>query len=171
MYRRGTPFSGFLRCGLRITTDGPKLFQISVRMGDPETQPMLYRLRGSLAHLLSSSSSGALDPSVVTVSPRPATCIVMASSGYPGNYETGHRVHGLRDAERTGAKVFHSGTKMWGGKTLTAGGRVLGVTASGKNLIQATRNAYRAVDSIRFKGAHYRRDIARLDSERVTGDR
>ena len=171
MHRRGTPFSGFLRCGLRITADGPKLFQISVRMGDPETQPMLYRLRGSLAHLLSSSSSGALDPSVVTVSPRPATCIVMASGGYPGHYSTGHRVHGLREAERTGAKVFHSGTKMWGGKTQTAGGRVLGVTASGKNLVQATRIAYRAVGSIHFRGAHYRQDIARPDSERVTKDR
>lgn len=170
LHRRGRRFSGFLRCGLKITTAGPKLFQISVRMGDPETQPMLYRLRGSLAHLLSSSSSGALDPSVVTVNPRPATCVVMASRGYPGHYTTGHPVQGLRQAERTGAKVFHSGTKMWGGKALTAGGRVLGVTASGKNLIQATRNAYQAVDSIRFKGSHYRRDIARLDSEDIGED-
>ena len=171
IHRRGMRFSGFLRCGLKITADGPKLLQISVRMGDPETQPTLYRLRGSLAHLLSSSSSGALDPSAVTVSPRPATCVVMASRGYPGNYTTGHPVHGLRQAERTGAKVFHSGTKMWGGKALTSGGRVLGVTASGKSLIQATQNAYQAVDSIRFKGAHYRRDIASMDSEDVGEDR
>ena len=119
----------------------------------------LYRLEGGFAELLASASRGALDPSLVRVGAEPTACVVMASGGYPAKYETGVPIKGLRAAEQLGAKVFHAGTRFSGGRIVTAGGRVLGVTASGKGLHEALANVYRSVDVIDFTGVQYRRDI------------
>ena len=159
MRRRGTPFRGFLYCGLMITRDGPHVLEFNVRLGDPETQPLLYRLDGHFAELLASASRGSLDSSLVRTANRPTACVVMAAGGYPGAYPKGVPIRGLGQAARQGAKVFHAGTSLAAGAPVTAGGRVLGVTASGKGLEEAISNAYRAVDAISFEGAHYRRDI------------
>ena len=159
MRRRGTPFKGFLYCGLMITEDGPHVLEYNVRLGDPETQPLLYRLDGNFAGLMESASHGSLDASLIRVGQRSTACVVMAAPGYPGSYPSGRPISGLRTAGRGGAKVFHAGTKLSGGAPVTAGGRVLGVTASGSGLSAEVENAYRAVRSIDFEGVHYRTDI------------
>jgi phosphoribosylamine--glycine ligase len=170
MRRRGTPFAGFLYCGLMITQEGPHVLEFNVRLGDPETQPLLYRLEGDFAELLVSASRRSLDPSLVRVAERPTACVVMAAGGYPSKYPTGMPIRGLRRAAQTGAKVFHAGTKLAGGAPATAGGRVLGVTASGEGLEQAISNAYRAVGAIEFEGAHYRSDIGSRGLRRVASE-
>lgn len=157
--RRGTPFKGFLYCGLMITDDGPQVLEFNVRLGDPETQPLLQRLEGGFAELLASASRGALDASLAHPGAGSTACVVLASEGYPGPYPTGRPITGLRSARERGAKVFHAGTRFGGGVPVTAGGRVLGVTAGGDRLEQALANAYRAVEEIHFEGVHYRRDI------------
>ena len=167
MRRRGTPFKGFLYCGLMLTEDGPQVLEFNVRLGDPETQPLLYRLEGGFAELLASAASGALDPSLVRAGERPTACVVMASEGYPGSYPKGRPISGLSAAEQLGAKVFHAGTALAGGAPATSGGRVLGVTARGESLEAALSLTYRAVGAIRFEGAQYRRDIGRRGLERV----
>ena len=169
MRRRGTPFRGFLYCGLMVTEDGPQVLEFNVRLGDPETQPILYRLDGGFAELLVSASRGALDPTLVTAGPEPTACVVMASGGYPGKYETGEPIEGLQAAGRLGAKVFHAGTRIAGGRIVTAGGRVLGVTARGKGLDEALVNAYKSVDVIDFTGVHYRKDIGSRGLRRLAG--
>ncbi len=169
MRRRGTPFHGFLYCGLMLTADGPQVLEFNVRLGDPETQPLLYRLDGSFSELLDGAARGALDPSLVRTSEQPTACVVMASGGYPGKYATGLRIEGLSGASGQGTKVFHAGTKLSEGLPVTAGGRVLGVTARGDSLERALECAYHAVEAIDFDGAHYRRDIGRRGLERVAG--
>lgn len=169
MRRRGTPFTGFLYCGLMITDDGPQVLEFNVRLGDPETQPLLYRLEGCFAELLGGASRGALDSSLVSVSSQPTACVVMASGGYPGKYENGFPIRGLAKAEETGAKVFHAGTALARGGPVTAGGRVLGVTARGDGLEKALKDAYRAIELIDFKGVQYRHDIGRRGLRRVRG--
>ena len=159
MRRRGTPFRGFLYCGLMVTAEGPQVLEFNVRLGDPETQPLLYRLEGDFTGLLASAARGALEPALVRTGEHPTACVVLASGGYPGSYEKGLPIEGLREAERTGAKVFHAGTKFAGGIPVTAGGRVLGVTAHGPGLKEALANSYRAAEAIHFQGVHYRRDI------------
>ena len=167
MRRRGTPFKGFLYCGLMLTEDGPQVLEFNVRLGDPETQPLLYRLEGGFADLLASAARGALDPSLVRAGARPTACVVMASEGYPGSYPKGRPITGLAAAERLGAKVFHAGTALAGGAPATSGGRVLGVTARGESLEAALSLTYQAVGAIHFEGAQYRRDIGRRGLERV----
>ena len=159
MRRRGIPFKGFLYCGLMMTADGPHVLEYNVRLGDPETQPLLYRLDGDFAGLLESAARGSLDASLVRVGGRSTACVVMAAPGYPGSYPKGLPISGLGAASRAGAKVFHAGTKLSGGAPVTAGGRVLGVTASGSDLGRAVANAYQAVSKIDFEGGHYRTDI------------
>jgi len=159
MRRRGHVFRGFLYCGLMIGPDGPKVLEFNVRMGDPETQPLMYRLNGDFSELLYSAAKRSIDPTLVTVDSNPTACVVMASTGYPGSYPKGFPISGLREAEATGAKVFHAGTLLAGGQPVSAGGRVLGVTARGPKLKSALDNAYAAVEKIHFDGAHYRRDI------------
>ena len=159
MRRRGTPFKGFLYCGLMMTDEGPQVLEYNVRLGDPETQPLLFRLEGDFAGLLLSAARGSLDPSLVTVAEDPTVCVVLAAPGYPRKYPKGLPIRGLGDAARTGAKVFHAGTALAGGSPVTAGGRVLGVTSSGKGLRAAIENTYRAVKSIDFNGMQYRTDI------------
>ena len=167
MRRRGQPFKGFLYCGLMLTDDGPKVLEFNVRLGDPETQPMLFRIDGGFAELLASAARGELDSSLTRVDSQPTACVVMASGGYPGKYETGKPVWGLRGAESSRTKVFHAGTKLVAGRIVTSGGRVLGVTARGENLRASLANAYEAVRAIDFEGAHYRRDIGHRGLQRI----
>jgi len=155
----GTPFRGFLYAGLMITDDGPKVLEYNVRMGDPETQPLLYRMTGDFGELLYSAARGALDPSLVDWREGATCCVVMASAGYPGAYGRGRVITGVGEADSTGAKVFHAGTLLREGELVTSGGRVLGVTAGGVDLRHAIDGAYEAVGKISFDGAQYRTDI------------
>ncbi len=157
----GHPFRGFLYVGLMITADGAKVLEFNVRMGDPETQPLMHRIRGDFAGFLASAANGALDPTLVTWDPGPTACVVLAAEGYPGSYPKGRPITGIPDADATGAKVFHAGTLFGKGRFSTAGGRVLGVTAGGETLAKALETTYAAVDKIHFDGMHYRSDIGR----------
>jgi len=164
----GYPFRGFLYCGLMMTADGPKVLEYNVRMGDPETQPLLYRLDGDFGELLASAARGALDPTAVSWLPGATVCVVMAAPGYPGKYKKNIPLGGFAAAEAEGAKVFHAGTLLNGGRIVTSGGRVLGVTAAGETLRQSLDRAYAAVAKIDFPEAHYRRDIGKKGLDRTT---
>jgi len=157
----GSPFKGFLYCGLMMTAEGPKVLEYNVRLGDPETQPLMYRMTGDLGQLLLSAAHGELDTASVAWKDEPTACVVMASQGYPGAYAKGRLITGLASAEAKGAKVFHAGTRFQEGKIATAGGRVLGVTAAGEDLSAAIANTYAAVQEIHFDGVHFRRDIGK----------
>lgn len=167
MIRQGTPFTGFLVCELMMAPAGPVVLEFRVRLGDPETQALLYRLEAGFAELVVGAAKGAMDLSLVRTAAKSSVCVVMASEGYPGAYSTGFAIEGIRRAEHRHVKVFHGGTKLSGGKPLTAGGRVVGVTATGKHLSSAVESAYSAVDSIQFQGAHYRLDIGRPGLDRL----
>lgn len=156
-----TGFTGFLYAGVMLTQAGPKLLEFNVRMGDPEAQPLMHRLESDLVPVLLAAARGDLTGATLEWSPRPSVCVVLASGGYPGSYETGHRIEGIEEAEEQGATVFHAGTRRTEKGLVTAGGRVLGVTASGADLADAISRTYAAVDRIRFEGMHYRRDIGR----------
>ncbi|HEY1785538.1 MAG TPA: phosphoribosylamine--glycine ligase [Pirellulales bacterium] len=162
MKRARRPFQGVLYAGLMITNQGPKVLEFNVRFGDPECQPLLMRLQSDLADVLEATVDGRLDelPPLVW-DPRPAVCVVMASEGYPGNYERGLPIRGLEEAARLpNVKVFHAGTATVDGQVVTAGGRVLGVTALGATIPAAKLQAYTAVKAIRWKGAWCRKDIS-----------
>lgn len=159
MRAEGTPFTGFLYAGLMITAEGPKVLEFNVRMGDPEAQPLMHSLEGDLAEALAACASGDLSGARLSWNSRPSVCVVLASEGYPGPPRTGLPIMGIEQAEALGATVFHAGTRRADGTLLTAGGRVLGVTASGPDLPEAIRRVYAAVEPIRFEGMHYRRDI------------
>jgi phosphoribosylamine--glycine ligase len=160
--RRG--FRGVLYAGLMITNQGPRVLEFNCRFGDPETQPLLMRLKTDLVDLLEAVAAGKLDEFSETQlewDPRPAVCVVMASQGYPGAYAKGKVIHGLADAAKlTDVKVFHAGTRVQDNLMVSDGGRVLGVTALGDTLADAKRKAYEAVSKIHFQGAFYRKDIA-----------
>jgi phosphoribosylamine--glycine ligase len=161
MNRNGTPYKGVLYAGLMVTSGGPRVLEFNVRFGDPETQPILMRLKSDLLEVCLAVCNGTLDEVFLKWDPRPAVCVVMASGGYPGDYEKGKVIQGLQDAESTeDVVVFHGGTDSRDGKVVTNGGRVLGVTALGANVAQAKARAYEAVDRIHFEGAYCRRDIA-----------
>ncbi len=160
MRHSGHPFRGFLYCGLMLTADGPKVLEYNVRMGDPETQPLLYALAGDdFADVLLAAAQGKLDSANLSWTSKATACVVLASGGYPGPYERGIPITGLGAAEATGAKVFHAGTLLREGLPVTSGGRVLGVTAEGDTLQDALTQTYAAVEKIHFEGCHYRRDI------------
>ena len=167
----GTPYRGFLYCGLMLTPEGPKVLEYNVRLGDPETQPIMMRLRSDLVELLMASLEGLegqLEAVGARWSPNPAVCVVLTSKGYPGKSETGKAITGLEAAEaRGGVKVFHGGTASRKGKLLTAGGRVLGVTAVAEDLGTAIEKAYAAVGKIHFDGMHYRHDIGAKGMRRL----
>ena len=154
-----TEFTGFLYAGLMMTASGPKLLEYNVRLGDPETQPILYSLQSDLAATLMSAAVGELGGVKLEWSPKPSVCIVLASGGYPGKFEAGFPISGIDDAEAAGATVFHAGTKQGATDLETAGGRVLGVTAAGADLSDAIGKAYHAAGRIHFAGIRYRRDI------------
>jgi len=161
MNRNGTPYKGVLYAGIMITGGGPRVLEFNVRFGDPETQPVFARLKSDLLEVLLAVCDGTLDQITLEWDRRPAVCVVMASGGYPGDYEKGKKIVGLEEAQQLeDVIVFHAGTKDMDGEIVTNGGRVLGVTALGDTIRDAKANAYRAVDKIKFDGAYCRRDIA-----------
>jgi len=162
MKRARRPFRGVLYAGLMITNQGPKVLEYNVRFGDPECQPLLMRLKTDLVDVLEATVDGRLEEiSSLEWDPRPAVCVVMASEGYPGSYKKGLPIRGLDEAGKLDdVKVFHAGTKLVEGRVVTAGGRVLGVTALDDNIAKAKARAYTAVKSIRWPGAWCRKDIS-----------
>jgi len=159
MRAEGCPFTGFLYAGLMMTAAGPKVLEYNVRLGDPETQALMPRMDSDFGEVLEAAARGELAGAELAWSDRPAVCVVMASANYPGPPRTGDAIHGIEAAEALGATVFHAGTRMGPQGLETAGGRVLGVTASGPGLVEAIRATYAAVGKITFDGMHYRRDI------------
>ena len=154
-------FRGILYPGIMLTKSGAKVLEFNARFGDPETQVYLTRLENDLVELLDASVNGTLDKIELKWKPVASVCVVMASGGYPGNYEKGKPIRGLDDAAKLpDVKVFHAGTAKNGNEIVTNGGRVLGVTALGKDLKTAQAAAYAGVEKIHFDGAHFRRDIA-----------
>ena len=161
MNRNGTPYRGILYAGIMVTKGGARVLEFNVRFGDPETQPILFRLKSDLLDVMLAVCDGQLDGITLEWDERPAVCVVMSSGGYPGDYEKGKVIEGIKDAEALGdVKVFHAGTAEKDGKVVTAGGRVLGVTAMGDTIADAQKLAYAAVEKISFEGAYYRKDIA-----------
>ena len=161
MNRNGTPYKGVLYAGIMMTGGGPRVLEYNVRFGDPETQPILMRLKSDLLQVCLAVCDGRLGEVTLEWDPRPAVCVVMASGGYPGSYEKGKKITGLDEANKIeDVVVFHAGTTVSDGDIVTNGGRVLGVTALAETIGKAKEKAYRAVDKIKFDGAYCRRDIA-----------
>jgi phosphoribosylamine--glycine ligase len=161
MRRRGAPYVGVLYAGLMLTDQGPRVLEFNCRFGDPETQVLLPLLESDLVEILLACLEGRLDEIEVRWTPDHTVCLVMASDGYPGSYKVGKEITGVdRVSALPNVMVFQAGTKQADGRLVTAGGRVLAVTASGPTLPAAREQAYAAVEHIHFRGAHYRRDIA-----------
>lgn len=160
MAKEGRPYVGVLYAGLMITAEGPKVLEFNVRFGDPETQATLPLLKTDLLVPLQACLEGHLPETEVEWDPGAAICVVLASGGYPGEYEKGKEISGLEKlAGKNDAVVFHAGTSLADGKIVTSGGRVLGVTAVGSDIRQAIGKAYEAVGLIDFEGVYFRRDI------------
>ncbi len=155
-------FQGLLFPGLMLTAAGPRVLEFNARFGDPETQVILPRLRSDLLPILEATVDGRLDAVEMEWDPRPAVCVILASAGYPESYETGKPISGLEavSSEADDLFVFHAGTRLDGERTVTAGGRVLGVTALGRDLAEARSRAYEAAERITFDGRYFRRDVA-----------
>jgi len=164
----GAPYRGFLYFGLMMTASGPMLLEYNVRLGDPETQPILMRLRSDLAELLAATLEGQLASHDAHWSPNPAVCVVVASRGYPGKPEINQIITGHESVEALGGvKIFHAATRVEDHHLLTAGGRVLGVTATAQDLPSAIQRAYTGVNKLQFEGMHFRRDIGAKALRRV----
>ncbi len=162
-----TGFTGFLYAGLMMTANGPKVLEFNVRLGDPETQPLMHRLEGDFGTTLMRAATTALGGATLRWKPDPSVCVVLAAAGYPGPVRTGDPVHGIEGGiDGRGAKVFYAGVRLGHRGLETAGGRVLGVTASGPDLSTAVANTYAAAERIHFSGMHYRRDIAQKGLKR-----
>ncbi len=160
MADEGRPFQGVLYAGLMMTDTGPQVLEFNVRFGDPEAQPILFRLKTDLIEIMEATREKRLHECRIEWSEDAAVCVVLASGGYPGTYEKGKVITGLSNLPATpDLFVFHAGTQNKGGNILTAGGRVLGVTASGHDLATALGRAYDAVHRIDFPGKHFRTDI------------
>jgi len=161
MAAEGMPYTGILYAGLMMTARGPMVLEFNCRFGDPETQPILMRLESDLVEAFEASIEGRISDGVFHWTPDPSVCVVMAAGGYPGTPEKGKEIFGLEEAAAMAdVKVFHAGTALENGKIVTAGGRVLGVTARGTSLEAAVARAYEAVKVIHFDGMQYRTDIA-----------
>ena len=161
MSNEGRPYTGCLYAGLMIKGDDIKVVEFNCRFGDPETQAVLPLLDGDLAEIMLACATNSLSEDMVTWKNEAAVCVVMASGGYPAHYPQGLPIAGIEAADAMDdVIVFHAGTKMENGKLVTAGGRVLGVTALGPGIKQAKEKAYKAVEKISFTNAHYRKDIA-----------
>lgn len=160
MKMENRPYRGILYAGLMLTRTGPKVLEVNARFGDPETQPLMVRLKTDLLDIVEATIDGKLSRVDLAWHPDPAVCVVAASGGYPGEFSRGHEIRGTEEAARVpGCQVFHSGTLRKGGSLLTAGGRVLSVTATGATMAAARDAAYRGMSCISFDGMHYRRDI------------
>ncbi len=157
----GMPYKGILYAGLMIDRGKPYVLEFNCRLGDPETQPVLTRLDSDLLDISIAITDKKLADCPVQWKADPSVCVVLASKGYPGKYEKGKIIHGLEEAKKLdGVYVFHAGTTFEDGMMITNGGRVLGVTALGKDIEAAQALAYRAIEKIHFEGMQYRRDIA-----------
>ena len=156
--KEGRKFKGVIFFGLMLTKDGPKLLEYNARFGDPEAQSVLFRMKNDLLTILEAVVDERLNEIQLEWEPGAAVCVVMASGGYPGSYEKGKEITGLGQVDED-VMVFHAGTKLEDGKFRTAGGRVLGVTARGRDMEEAREKAYANVKKIHFDGAHYRTDI------------
>lgn len=156
----GIRYQGFLYVGLMLTKNGPSVLEFNCRLGDPETQAIVARMDFDLADVLRDVAAGRLDPGKLRWKPGASACVVLASGGYPGKFETGKVIRGLTEiSDESGVKVLHAGTKRLGDEIVTSGGRVLGITATGTSLAAALAAAYSATSSIHFDGMHFRKDI------------
>jgi phosphoribosylamine--glycine ligase len=160
MAAEGRPYRGVLYAGLMVTHEGPKVLEFNARFGDPEAQPVLILLETDLVEIIEAVLSGRLAEKEIRWRPGAAVCVVLASGGYPGPYRKGYPISGL-DRVPPDVMVFHAGTALEDGRLVTAGGRVLGVTAAAETIPAAIEKAYAAVEQIHFEGMHYRRDIGR----------
>ncbi len=162
LVRDGIEYRGVLYAGLMMTTNGPKVLEFNCRFGDPETQPLMMRLKSDIFEVMMAVAEGRLDQITLEWDKRPALCVVATSKGYPGKYPTGLPITGIEKADALpDVKVFHAGTAMKDGQVVTDGGRVLAVTAIGDTVLQAQQRAYKAMELIDFDGMHYRKDIGR----------
>ena len=160
MAAEGNTYVGFLYAGLMISADGqPKVIEFNCRFGDPETQPIMLRLRSDLVELCLAGAEGKLDEKTSEWDERPALGVVLAAGGYPGDYNNGEVIQGLPQQESADGKVFHAGTRMQGNDVVTSGGRVLCVTALGETVAQAQQRAYQLADGIQWTGSFCRKDI------------
>jgi phosphoribosylamine--glycine ligase len=159
MAKEGRYYRGILYAGLMLTESGPKVLEFNARFGDPETQPIMMRIKNDIVPIFEACIDGTLATQTIQWKPESTVCVVMAAKGYPGSYEMGNEITGLNSDTNQQAMVFHAGTKLDNGKVLTNGGRVLGVTALGLNINQAIKNAYSVVDKIKWDGIHFRKDI------------
>ena len=160
MAKEGAPYKGVLYAGLMLTADGPKVIEFNCRFGDPETQAVLPRLQTDLTDILEACIAGKLDTQNIVWTDAAAVCIVLAADGYPGKYAKGLEISGIAAAKSLpDTYIFHAGTALQDGKLVTAGGRVLGVTALGADIKTAIKNAYKAAEQITFAGLHKRKDI------------
>ena len=162
MAAEGMPYVGVLYAGLMLTPAGPKVLEFNCRLGDPETQAVLPLLASDLVEIVQACIDGNLDQVTPVWRNEAAVTVVVCAGGYPDEYATGHTITGIDAAEAAGCLVFHAGAKLQDDRVVTAGGRVLNVTALGATLKQATQKAYRGVAEIQFNQAHYRKDIGRI---------
>jgi phosphoribosylamine--glycine ligase len=164
----GIQYKGVIYAGLMIEHGNPRVLEFNVRFGDPETQPLLVRLKTDLVDIMQAVINERLSETAVIWDPRPAVCVVMASGGYPDAYKKGHPIYGLQAAARIpDTVVFHAGTALRNGQVVNDGGRVLGVTGWGGSITDAVQSAYCAVDKIHWQDMHFRRDIARRAIQRA----
>jgi phosphoribosylamine--glycine ligase len=163
MREEGRPYKGVLYAGLMLTNDGPRVLEFNARFGDPETQVLMARLEGDIVPVMQAcAQTNQLQNCKVTWHSKAGVCVVMAAGGYPGSYEKGKEISGLDAAASSNdVTVFHAGTRLVNGRVLTHGGRVLGVTALGKDIRGAIDNAYSAVGKIQWEGVYYRKDIGK----------
>lgn len=160
MVSEGRPFRGVLFAGLMITKDGPKTIEFNARLGDPETQVVLPRLKTDLVDIVIAAMNGRLGEMDIEWSDEAAVCVIAASEGYPGSYPKGRVITGIEEAEEQGALVFHAGTAFKDGELVTSGGRVLGIVGLGRDIAEARNRAYEAVSVINFEGMQNRTDIS-----------
>jgi phosphoribosylamine--glycine ligase len=162
MGEEGRPYKGVLYAGLMICDGHPKTLEFNARFGDPETQPVLMRMKGDIVPILEACIEGNLSQYQIEWDPQAAVCVVMASKGYPGDYEKGRPIEGLEEVKTIkDVFIFHAGTAAKDGRTVTNGGRVLGVTGLGEDIPRAIEKTYNAVKKIHWEGVHYRTDIGR----------
>ncbi len=159
MAKENRYYRGIIYAGLMLTKSGPKVLEFNARFGDPETQPIMMRIKNDIVPIFEACIDGTLSTQTLQWKQEPTVCVVMAAKGYPDSYDKGKEITSLNSGENEQAVIFHAGTKLNNGKVLTDGGRVLGVTAMGKDINQAIKNAYSAVDNIKWDGIHYRKDI------------
>jgi len=172
MSGEGRRYQGVLYAGLMMTEKGPKVLEFNARFGDPETQVIMVRMRSDIVPILKGAAEGSLKDAKIEWAKEPAVCVVLAAKGYPDSPETGKAIQGLEALKGLpDVTVFQAATALRGGRTVTVGGRVLGVTALGANLPAAIQRAYEAVQKVSFEGMHYRKDIGHRALARLAGGR